>query len=151
MILVTLETYGIPPSHPLTQNLMRHRSEYPVDPACQRSVVFNLQTDARRGDAKMDKRISVALCLIVEACFAPPAHAGCKWTQDCSTGECRPVQLSCDSSIKVPAVRPPPGSQFVTPLAPFPRPVAPPAGTTSCRPVYQCNHFRECSWQTVCR
>ena len=88
------------------------------------------------------------MCLLLAT--AAPASAACRWDFDCSSSPCRQVQL-CDSTIDLPAIRPP----AIPPIAmPSIKPIAPiglpPLGTRSCQQKYICAGGG-CSWQSVCQ
>ncbi len=79
-------------------------------------------------------------------------EAACHWEWDCTNGyPCHQTQV-CQSPIDLPAL-PQPGISPIPPptIAPIPRPVIPPIGTSQCRPVYTCNRFNQCYWQTLCQ
>lgn len=93
-----------------------------------------------------------ALCIAAAAAAAPfaPAHAGCRWTWDCSSGTCRQVQL-CDSTIDLPAIRPPAIPPVVLPsVRPVEPPTLAPLGTRHCEQRYICDGSGQCRWRTVC-
>lgn len=97
--------------------------------------------------------IALILCAWVIAGLvnAEVAGAACRWEWDCSRGPCRQVQV-CDSTIDVPAIRPPAIAPIPAPsIAPIPQPTVPPIGTSECRQARLCNSWGQCSWQTVCR
>ena len=91
----------------------------------------------------------LALLMIVTG--AASAQARCIWQFECnSVGNCRQVPI-CDSTLDIAPIRPlavPP--IVLPPVAPIPRLVVPPIGTSSCRQAYLCNSVGQCSFQTVC-
>lgn len=94
---------------------------------------------------------ALMLLLCVFAVAVPPASATCRWEWDCSETPCRHAQV-CDSTIDLPAIRPPAIAPIVPPaIRPIPQPVVPPIGTTQCRPVRLCDSWGRCAWETVCR
>lgn len=86
------------------------------------------------------------------ALWTADALASCRWEWDCSGGyPCRQAQV-CDSTIDMPAIKPPGISPTPGPsIAPIPQPTIPPIGTSSCRPVRLCDGYGICRWETVCR
>ena len=101
----------------------------------------------------MRRVIYVLVAFIVSTAIQPPpAFADCRWTWDCSQGyPCRQVQV-CDSTIDVPAIRPPEVPPIPPPaLRPIPTPQVPPIGTTQCFDRYLCDSWGRCEWRTVCR
>lgn len=103
----------------------------------------------------MSRRATISLLLLVTAAtffYATPASADCRWEWDCSRGyPCRQIQV-CESTLDLPAIRPPGISPIPSPgIAPIPMPVVPPLGTTDCRQVRMCDSYNQCRWETVCR
>jgi hypothetical protein len=93
-------------------------------------------------------KMGAALALTISASLA---YATCRWTWDCTGGQCRQVPI-CDSSIDLPPPRPPSVPPVAPPtVPPVPTPTVPPVGTGYCSPQYLCDGMGRCSWQTVCR
>jgi len=82
--------------------------------------------------------------------MADPANGACSWTWDCSGGVFQCLQVPhCDSPLDVP-----PFWWRLVPaptISPIAGPMVPPIGMLSCRPIYLCNNFGWCAWQTVCQ
>ncbi len=91
------------------------------------------------------------LAFLLIAAAAASAQARCVWQFECDrSGNCRQVPI-CDSTLDIAPIRPlavPP--IVLPPVAPIPRPVVPPIGTSSCRQAYLCNSMGQCGFQTVC-
>jgi hypothetical protein len=78
------------------------------------------------------------------------SDAGCRWDWDCTRTPCRQIQV-CDSTIDLPAIRPPEIAPIPAPsIPPIPSPSIPPIGTSQCRQVNLCNQWGQCRWETVC-
>lgn len=97
-------------------------------------------------------RYLIASAMLVFSAVGSTAEAACQWTWDCSGfGGCRQVQV-CDSTIDMPALRPPEIAPIPSPsIRPIPRTTLPPLGTTSCRQAYLCDSYGQCGWQSVCQ
>lgn len=64
--------------------------------------------------------------LLTALIFAVVAEAGCRWDWDCTGMPCRQIRV-CDSTIDVPAIRPPEVPPIAAPsIAPIPSPGIPP-------------------------
>ena len=92
----------------------------------------------------------LALLLILTGAAA--VEAGCIWQFECDqSGNCRQIPL-CDSTLDLVPLKPLAIAPLVLPpIAPIPRPVLPPLGTSSCRQAYICNNWGQCGFQTVCQ
>jgi hypothetical protein len=95
-------------------------------------------------------KTAVALGIIAMAAIPLPASAGCTWTFDCTSGQCRHVPL-CDSTLDIAPPRPAAIAPIPAPtIPPIAAPTIPPIGTRSCSPRYVCG-AGGCIWQTVCQ
>jgi hypothetical protein len=94
----------------------------------------------------MKKFIFIVAATLSLVGFAEQASATCRWTF--VNGH---QQQLCDSTIDMPAIRPPGIAPIVPPsIAPIQRPVIPPLGTSSCHQAQVWNGSAY-QWQTVCQ
>lgn len=91
------------------------------------------------------------LAALLAAAMPSASHAACRWTWDCSSGQCQHVQL-CDRAIDMETIEPIGIPPIATPtIQPIPRATLPPLGTSECQPAYLCSNSGQCAWRTVCR
>jgi hypothetical protein len=96
------------------------------------------------------RAVLIVVTVAALGAVATSALAACRWTWDCTSGQCRQVPI-CDSPIDIVPPRPPGIPPIAPPsIRPIQSPIVPPVGTGSCSKQYLCQQGT-CDWKTVCR
>jgi hypothetical protein len=96
-------------------------------------------------------RRAVVIGLLPLLGMASPAGAACRWTQDCTSGLCKPISL-CERSYDTPGAMT--GDSLIPRVvpprvAPVMTPIVPPPGALHCSQRNICSHGN-CGWQPIC-